>query len=299
MSEHVSASPTPQRDRPGSASKRGQHTSRRQIMTTRTLRLASSPYSPGTRHPLHAHNELQISLVLRGHVHERVGNRVEDAGALSVVVKDPGVMHADDFGSCGAVTARLSVDGSAFADLVEHPTRAVEWRWLHDGFAAKPFLRLVHRGLNGENGFSPDDDDILDLVAVISARRCAGTSTEPPAWLRDVVARITEAWQPRLTVRDVAAWAGVHPVYLARCLRRWFGVSGGELLRRARLQRAARAIADAAGTVSTVAHDTGFTDESHLWREFSRTTGVTPAQFRRVGRAFEQRGFANTSLSSR
>jgi AraC family transcriptional regulator len=268
-------------------------------MTMRMLRLVSSPYSPGTRHPLHSHSELQISLVLRGHLQERVGGRVEDAGALSVVVKDPGVMHADNFAPCGALTARLSLDDTAFANLVEHPARALEWQWLHDGFAAKPFLRLVHRGLSGEREFRTDDDDILDLVAVVSARRSAYAAGQPPAWLHDVVARITEAWQPGLTVREVAASAGVHPVYLARCLRRWFGVSGGELLRRARLRRAARAIADGSHTVSTVAHDTGFTDESHLWREFSRATGVTPARFRRIGRAFEQGGFANTSLSPR
>jgi AraC family transcriptional regulator len=268
-------------------------------MTTRTLRLISSPYSPGTKHPLHSHDELQITLVLRGHLQERVGSRVEDAGALSVVVKDPGVMHADDFASSGALTARLSLDSSAFADLVEHPARAVEWRWLHDGLSARPFLRIVHRGLDGERRFSADDDDVLDLLAIISARRSTSALGGPPAWLRDVVARMTDAWQPGLAVRDVAASAGVHPVYLARCLRRWFGVSGGELLRRTRLRRAASAIADGDRTVSTVAHETGFTDESHLWREFSRTTGLTPAQFRRLGRAFEQGGFSNTSLSAR
>jgi AraC family transcriptional regulator len=268
-------------------------------MTTRTLRLISSPYSPGTRHPLHAHDELQITLVLRGHLQERVGSRTEDAAALSVVVKDPGVMHADDFGPGGALTARLSIDNSVFADLVEHPARASEWRWLHDGSVVRPFLRLVRRGLDGQGRFAADDDDILDLVALLSARRAAGVEGVPPAWLRDVVGRMTEAWRPGLTVRDVAASAGVHPVYLARCLRRWFGVSGAELLRRARLRRAARSIADGRQTVSAVAHSTGFTDESHLWRAFSKSTGMSPAQFRRVGRAFAQPGFADTSLSSR
>ena len=268
-------------------------------MAPPTLRLVSSPYSAGTRHPLHSHDELQITLVLRGQLQERVGNRVENAAALSVVVKDPGVMHADDFGSRGALTARLSIDNSVFADLVEHPARATEWRWIHDGFIARPFLRLVRRGLGGTRTFGPDDDDVADLVALISARRSASAAGSPPAWLRDVVARMTEAWQPGLTVRDVAASAGVHPVYLARCLRRWLGVSGAELLRRARLRRAAMSIADGNQTVSTVAHDSGFTDESHLWREFSKTAGVTPAQFRRVGRAFEQRGFANTSFPPR
>lgn len=264
-----------------------------------SLSLVSSPYAPGTRHALHSHDHLQITLVLRGHLRERVGNRVEDAAALSVVVKDPGVMHADEFGSCGALTARLTLDDSVFGDLVEHPSRAHEWCWLHNGFVAKPFLRLVARALNGTRRFVGDDDDIVDLVALISARPAPDAAGAPPAWLRDAVARMTDDWNPGLTVGDVARAAGVHPVYLARSLRRWFGISGAALLRRTRLRRAAQAVADGDRTVSTIAHDTGFTDEPHLWREFSRTTGLTPARFRRLGRTFEHAGFANTSLPAR
>src|SRR5689334_8325159 len=109
-------------------------------MASSTVRLVASPYAAGTHHALHSHDHLQITLVLRGHLRERVGNTVEEAAALSVVVKDPGVMHADDFGSRGALTARLAIDNSVFGDLVEHPSRAHEWRWLHNGFVAKPFL---------------------------------------------------------------------------------------------------------------------------------------------------------------
>ena len=268
-------------------------------MAPSPLRLVSSPYAAGTRHAVHSHDELQITLVLRGHLRERVGDRAEDAAALSVVVKDPGVMHADDFGPDGALTARLAIDNSVFADLVEHPSRAHEWRWLHNGFVAKPFLRVVARALDGHRRFAVDDDDILDLVALISARQAVDVTGEPPAWIRDAVAQMTDGWKPGLGVGDVARAAGVHPVYLARSLRRWFGISGAELMRRTRLARAARAIADADQTVSTVAHDTGFTDESHLWREFSRATGVTPGRFRRLGRSFEQTGFANTGLAAR
>jgi AraC family transcriptional regulator len=268
-------------------------------MAPSTLRLVASPYAAGTRHEPHSHDHLQITLVVRGHLRERVGSSVEEAAALSVVVKDPGVMHADDFGSCGALTARLALDDSVFGDLVEHPSRAHEWCWVHNGFVAKPFLRLVARALHGTRRFAGDDDDILDLVALISARPARSTASDPPAWLRDVVAQMTDGWKPGLTVGDVAQTAGVHPVYLARSLRRWFGVSGAELLRRSRLARAARAVAEADHTVSTIAHATGFTDESHLWREFSRTTGLTPARFRRLGRTFEQAGFVNTSLPAR
>ena len=71
--------------------------------------LACSPYSPGVHQPAHAHDDLQITIVLRGSLEERVGATVERATALSVVVKDPGVVHDDRFGTAGALMSIAGV----------------------------------------------------------------------------------------------------------------------------------------------------------------------------------------------
>jgi AraC family transcriptional regulator len=256
-------------------------------MLSTMFTLSCSPYSPGTRQPAHAHDELQITVVLRGSLEERVGAMVERATALSVVVKDPGVVHDDRFGTAGALTARLTLRGTALADLVEHPSRALAWRWMHGGPHAKPFLRIVRRGVEDHRQFARDHDDILDIVAALSSRLDVPTPRGKPRWLADAVAGIRDGWRAGLTVRDVAGAAGVHPVYFARCVRRWYGVGAADLLRQARLQYAARQIADAHATIATVAHASGFADESHLNREFSRVAGIPPARFRRLARAFE------------
>jgi len=250
--------------------------------------LSCSPYAPGSRQPPHAHDDLQITLVLRGSLEERVGTIVERATALSVVVKDPGVVHDDRFGTAGALTARLTVPCTALADLVEHPNRALAWRWMHGGTLATPFLRIVRRGVEGHRQFAADHDDIVDIVAAVSARLGVSTpSGKPPRWLADAVAGIRDGWCAGLRVRDIARAAGVHPVYFARCVRRWYGVGAADLLRVARVRHAARQIADAHATIATVAHAAGFADESHLNREFSQMTGVPPARFRRLASAFE------------
>src|SRR5262245_54081098 len=104
-----------------------------------TVGLDVSRYEPGLRHEPHAHDELHISLVVRGSVSERVGGKVEQAGPLSVVVKDPCVSHANEFGPQGALMVRLCLWQCEIADLVEHPGRARAWRWTHDAAVARPF----------------------------------------------------------------------------------------------------------------------------------------------------------------
>jgi AraC family transcriptional regulator len=199
---------------------------------------------------------------------------------LSVVAKDPRVRHADHFGATGAVMARLSVAQTGLADLVDDARRARDWRWTHDAFVARPFLRLISRAERGESTFDSDDDDITDLFAAFTARSADPPAGNPPRWLRDAFELARDGWHAGLTVRDVAASAGVHPVYLARCMRRWYGTTTAEELRRARLSRAVGLLTRPATTVSVAAHDVGFSDEPHLCREFSRATGVTPGRFR-------------------
>jgi AraC family transcriptional regulator len=253
-------------------------------MLPESLRFHVNGYAPGLRYRPHTHDELQISVVLRGGVRESVAGEDAYGEALSVVVKDPGLSHANEFSTSGALLARLSMDGTPLSELVERADRAHAWRWIHDTAVAAPFLRLVDRGRRGTSSFSADDDDVVDLLAALSARACAPPKGEPPAWLNAAIGTIEQAWRPGLGSRDLARAAGVHPVYLARCVRRWHGVSVGDLLRRARLCRAAHAVATGEQTVSSVAHALGFSDEAHLCRDFARATGIAPGRLRRFVR---------------
>ena len=258
---------------------------------TITLSFHADAYQAGTRHPPHSHDALHLSLVLGGRVAETVGSVTEYAGALSVVAKDAGVIHANDFGIAGAKLARLILPSGTIGALVDRPSRAPDWKWTHDARVANPFLRLVHRAKGGAHSFDADDPDLLDLLAAFTARPAPLTRGRPPAWLEQTMLELRASWHPGITVADVARRAGVHPVYLARTVRRWFGTGVGEEIRRLRIRSAAALIAENGATVSTVAHSRGFADEPHLCREFRRTVGTTPGRYRRLVRDLDyQRG---------
>ncbi|HVF38920.1 MAG TPA: AraC family transcriptional regulator, partial [Gemmatimonadaceae bacterium] len=253
---------------------------------------AADAYNAGTKHPAHSHDALHLSVVLSGRIAETVGKTTEHAGALSVVAKDSGVVHADDFGSAGARMARLELPRGTIAALIDDPSRSSGWRWTHDLRIANPFLRLVQRSKNGMSSFESDDPDLVDLLAAFTARPITVSRGTPPAWLQHTVNELRETWNPDLTVTHVARGAGVHPVYLARCFRRWFGLGVGEELRRLRLQSAALALTELDTTVSSVAHASGFADEPHLCRDFGQAAGITPGRYRALIRSlgYHRRG---------
>ncbi|HEY9519540.1 MAG TPA: helix-turn-helix transcriptional regulator [Gemmatimonadales bacterium] len=243
------------------------------------FRFDLSVYSPGCSQRPHAHDDLSLSIALRGAVAEQACDAVEHGQALSAVVKDPGVTHANEFGPTGALIARLTIDGRRFADLAGEPGDAPAWRWIHHPVAAAPFLRLVDRATRGEKAFAVDDNDVVDLLAAFSGRVRPGQG-EPPRWLRLALEQLRDDDAGSLSVREVARSAGVHPVYLARAVRRWYGTTPAAELRSARIRRAAETLAQGTESATRIAHRHGFADQPHLCRVFGQATGVTPGLYR-------------------
>ncbi len=250
-------------------------------MSSEVLTLHLSEYRAAVRQPPHWHGELHLSMVLHGGFIESACGDRATLRSLDIVSKDPGLTHADEWSTEGAVVARLSIRDRGLSDLSDR--RAPQpWTRSQDVSAAAPFLRLVSRARSCRMDVSTDDADVSDLVAALTARRAEVPSGQPPAWLREVAALITEGWHPGITVREVANHTGVHPVYLARCVRRWYGVSVGDTLRAVRLRHAVGALGATEEPVSRVAHASGFSDEPHLSRSIRRVAGVTPANLRNV-----------------
>ena len=256
----------------------------RKVRMTPRLQFDVSVYAGDAIYPTHRHDEVQLSIVLRGGVTETVGSRTEIGQTLSVVSKDSGLFHADQFHRDGAKIARLSVPYSVMNDFLEPDRSISDWRWTHDPRVARPFFALVRRAKESSlRSFPATDPDVTDLLAAFSARPKETKPGEPPRWLEQTVTELRDTWTADTTVHDVARRAGVHPVYLARCVRRWYGTTLGDELRRLRLS-ASIAMLTAAGraTSAAVAHRSGFSDEAHLCRNAKEILGLTPRRLRRL-----------------
>jgi AraC family transcriptional regulator len=241
------------------------------------VRVREVSYGPSIVQARHAHEETTITLVVAGSLRETVGRTQEIARALSIVVKPGDTEHADRFGERGTRTVQISLTAEEGAALREWEPAARQWRWMHVGPAVPAFLRLF-AFLRG----TPHDDLLLEraVADVLSSLRehAHDARRDPPAWLVRVREEMDDG-DLSVRVRDIAARAGVHPVYLARQFRRYFGFSVVSHLQRRRVTRAAELIASSSMPLSTIAFEAGFADQSHLNRSFRIGTGLTPGSY--------------------
>lgn len=94
------------------------------------------------------------------------------------------------------------------------------------------------------------------------------------------VAHIQEHLQENLTAGDLAQAVGVSERHLHRKLREAMGITPHELMLRMRIQSAAEALTKTGRTLSDIALDHGFCDQSAFTLQFRKRTGMTPRQFR-------------------
>ncbi|MEM7730410.1 MAG: AraC family transcriptional regulator [Pseudomonadota bacterium] len=83
-----------------------------------------------------------------------------------------------------------------------------------------------------------------------------------------------------LSIAELAAVAGMSPSWFRDCFRAATGMPVHGYVRERRLQRAHALLAGRRASIQQIAHECGFTDQSHLTRAFKCRFGVTPGEAR-------------------
>jgi AraC family transcriptional regulator len=122
---------------------------------------------------------------------------------------------------------------------------------------------------------------ILAMLGEASRRQNANNDRPRPPWLKKAHAILTERFTDNLTLADIAAEVGVHPVTLAAKFRESYGHTVGEFVRQSRIERARVELSKGNLSLASIAATAGFADQSHFSKAFKSYTGMTPTEYRR------------------
>ena len=246
-------------------------------------RVFERSYTPRRKEERHAHPDTNVSLVLAGSVEETGGGALERAHALSVVIKPGGTEHANLYGAKGAHIFSLLLEPELAASVMGWGPGLVRWRWVHGGAAARWMLRLLRTCRRSQTRRGGEFEDcVYEVLASLPGGQPPRTAAAPPRWLELVRQELDDTFAEVPRVRDLAARAGVHSVYLARQFRRHMGCSVTDYRTLLRARAAAELLASSDVPPAAAAGLCGFADQSHLCRVFKGATGLSPLAYRRL-----------------
>src|SRR5258706_2139403 len=229
-------------------------------------------FAPRRETPRHTHAEAFFTLLLDGDYRGRYGSSVHDCRRGTLLFHPAEEIQSERFGEAGA---RSFIVG-------------VEARWLErikvNGgvYAQRPLwiAQSMARELAHADELTPLSLDALAVELLVAASR----ERRQDRYIAPSILRarqlLHDQFREAISLRDVAAAAGLHPVHVAREFRRAFGASVGEYLRRLRIEYACRQLAASERSVTDIAFDAGFSSHSHFTAAFRRVLGVTPTQYR-------------------
>ena len=108
-------------------------------------------------------------------------------------------------------------------------------------------------------------------------------------WERPAVKRIKayleEYYAEDISLEDLSSVAGLSAFHLTRIFRQAVGLPPHAYQIQLRISRA-RALLAQGFSVNSVAHETGFFDQTHFTNQFKRHIGVTPGTYRKTARFY-------------
>lgn len=225
----------------------------------------------------HEHDDGHFIVVLAGRYCSSARGVDQLLGPGDVLWNPPGTRHQDRFADPQGAFAALSLPARQAADLALQEGGA---RLL--GAAARRLAqRLARQPVALDlGGLLQVEEQCRQLCAASQAvpleDDTAARETREPAWLRRCMEQLVDDCGQPLRLAELAATAGVHAVSLSRAFRRHYGMSPGQLQRRALLNRAARRLREG-HAIADVAAQLGFADQSHFTRLFRAEYRCTPA----------------------
>jgi AraC family transcriptional regulator len=105
---------------------------------------------------------------------------------------------------------------------------------------------------------------------------------KPPVWVNATREFLNDNWSANLSLSEIAKLVDIHPVTLSKSFPKFFSTNMGEYVRKIRIEKSLSLLKQSNSSLSEIAYQCGFFDQSHFIRLFKKYTGFLPNQFKKL-----------------
>lgn len=235
------------------------------------------------RFPAHSHDHVCIGLMQSGEKTSRYGLHRHTVQPGDVVLVNPGEVH--DGRPSGRLVRRycmLEIEADALKGLCITAGRRALPEFDQPVIRNQEIQQALRRwlvALSGADQGRESECAAAFLGRFARIRRLRPTTASDLA--HRASKRLRDAAPQADCIGDLATDIGVSRYQLIRAFKATFGLTPEDYRRQLRIERA-RQLLTGRSSLAEVAVDAGFADQSHMNREFTRLTGLTPGRYRQA-----------------
>lgn len=143
---------------------------------------------------------------------------------------------------------------------------------------AKLSMLRIYKELAINDEFSNSSIEML-LLNLLESKIAAKKTC--PNWLNKIIELLNDKWNDEISVNDLALAANVHPKTVSKYFPKYFACTLGEYRRQLKVEKSLSLIKSSNLSLTEIAYQCGFYDQSHFTATFKQLTGFLPKQFQK------------------
>ena len=242
--------------------------------------LTEAGYTPQIEVPWHYHENAYFFYHLKG--------RLDEVNKKKTVTCAPGTLlfhnwqdpHYDHNFTKDAMFFHIELETTWFKKY--HLNSSIlEGSLQLENPSIKESIQKIYRESRINDGITQLSVDGLLLQSYASIMRESQTEkTGIPAWVKRVREILHDCANEKITLAQLSKETGIHPVHLSKQFPRYFHAGFGQYLRNQKISKAATLLSNKNLSISSIAYQCGFADQSHFIRCFKTVHGLTPLKYR-------------------
>ena len=121
---------------------------------------------------------------------------------------------------------------------------------------------------------------LLDIFSQLSAQK--PSSEKKPIWVKQIDELLHESFVEKLNLTEISQIVNIHPIHLSRDFHKYFHCNLGDYIRKLKINKSLSILTANEKSLTEIALECGFSDQSHFIRCFKENTGITPLKYKKI-----------------
>ena len=137
----------------------------------------------------------------------------------------------------------------------------------------------IYKELLVKDEFTDNSVEML-LLSLVESNEIL--ENKRPEWINKIAELLNDKWNEEVTLKDLSMAANVHPITVSKHFTKYFSCTFGEYRRRLKVEKALQLIRTSNLSLTEIAYECGFYDQSHFTRTFKDLTGFVPRHYEKL-----------------